>query len=74
MQKLKNAASYLEGKLLSFLGMQAPYLHTAWQAAFGALFAGLVTVKSSADVKATVMVAVATFLAALKAAYLNSRG
>lgn len=41
--------------------------HTFWQAAGGALVAGLVTVHSSADVKSVVMVAVAAGLAAVKA-------
>lgn len=74
MNKIKQALAYVEGKLLAFLRLQLPVLHTAWQAALGALVAGLVTVKSTADVKALVMVVVATFLAALKAAYLAKRG
>jgi hypothetical protein len=43
-------------------------IHTFWQAAGGALVAGLVTVKSTADVKLTVATAVAVGLAAVKAA------
>lgn len=41
--------------------------HTFWQAAAGVLFAGLVTVHSSADAKRVIAVAVATGLAAVKA-------
>jgi len=69
--KVKQALAYLESKLYKLLSAQAPVLHTAWQAALGALVAGLWTVRSTADVKALVMVVVATFLAALKAAYLK---
>ena len=43
-------------------------IHTFWQAAGGALVAGLVTVRSTADVKLTVATAVAVGLAAVKAA------
>jgi hypothetical protein len=41
--------------------------HTFWQAAVGALVAGLVTVHSTSDVKAVVMVAVTAGMAAVKA-------
>jgi hypothetical protein len=47
-------------------------IHTFWQAAGGALFAGLITAKSTADVKLAVGTAVAVGLAAAKAALTNS--
>lgn len=46
-------------------------VHTFWQAAGGALVAGLLTAKSTSDVKLTVATAVAVGLAALKAALLS---
>lgn len=72
MNTLKQWLLAIDRVLYALLAKQSPVLHTAWQAAAGALVAGLVTVRSTADVKALVMVVVATFLAALKAAYLKS--
>lgn len=74
MNRVKQTLLYLESRLMAFLSLQTPALHTAWQAALGALVAGLWTVKSTNDVKALVMVVVATFLASLKATYLKYRG
>jgi hypothetical protein len=45
-------------------------LHTAWQAAGGVLIAHLLVAHSTQDVKASVAVALAAGLAALKAAIL----
>jgi len=73
MNKVKQVLATLEAYLFKFLDAQLPVLHTAWQAAVGVLLAGLVVSRSSADVKLAVGAAVATFLAALKAAYLNYR-
>jgi hypothetical protein len=73
MQKLKALLDYAEGRLLAFLKLQLPVLHTAWQGAFGVLVAGLLASKSSSDAKLALAAALATFLAALKAAYLSYR-
>lgn len=74
MEKLKGLVDRLEGLVYKFLDAQLPVVHTAWQAAFGVLVAGLLASRSSADAKLAVGAAVAVFLAALKAAYLNYRG
>lgn len=71
MKKIKDALAYLEGKLFNFLDAQMPVVHTAWQAAFGVLIAGLLASKSSTDVKLAAGAAAAVFLATLKAAYLK---
>lgn len=47
--------------------------HTFWQAALGALLAGLVVAKSSHDVKLAVGAAFATGLAAVKALYVANK-
>lgn len=73
MEKLKHILALAEAKFYTVLSAQMPVLHTAWQAAFGVLVAGLVASRSSADVKLAVGAAVATFLAALKASYLKVR-
>jgi hypothetical protein len=73
MEKIKHVLAFCEGKVLDFLELQLPVLHTAWQAALGVLVAGLVMSRSSADAKLAVGAAVATFAAALKAAYLSAR-
>lgn len=74
MEKLKQLLTEAEMRLHAFLSTQVPVLHTAWQAALGVLVAGLLASKSSADVKLAVAAALATGLAALKAAYLRQRG
>ena len=73
MQRLNKVALWLEDKLYAALSAQMPVVHTAWQAAAGVLVAGLFTVKSTQDAKLLVAAVVATFLAALKAAYLKAR-
>ena len=73
MERLKTLASKAEAALFTFLDAQVPVLHTAIQAALGVLVSGLLLSKSSADIKLAVGAAVATFLAALKAAYLKKR-
>jgi uncharacterized membrane protein YebE (DUF533 family) len=61
--------SKLKGFLKSVLASEAVrrVLHTFWQAAGGALVAGLLAAKSTSDVKLTVATAVAVGLAAVKA-------
>jgi len=60
--------NFLKAKLVVLWnGEGRKVFHTFWQAAIGALVAGLLAAKSTNDVKATVMVAVATGLAAVKA-------
>lgn len=52
-------------------------VHTFWQAAAGALIAGLTVAQSTSDVKLTVATAVAVGLAAVKGlvlSWLNARG
>lgn len=61
MQKVKDLAY----KLWNSEGRKV--FHTFWQAAAGALVSGLFAAKSTQDVKAVVMVAVAAGLAAVKA-------
>lgn len=48
-------------------------VHTAWQATAGALVAGLLVARSTADVKLAVASAVAVGLAAAKSAVLAKR-
>lgn len=58
---------FVKSKLKQFVLAEMPVVHTAWEVALPALFAGLVTVRSTADVKALVVTVGAIFLAALKA-------
>lgn len=51
----------------------ARVIHTFWQAAGGALLAGLLAAHSSHDVKLALTAAFATGLAALKAVYLSRK-
>jgi len=74
MERLKTLARKAEAALFTFLDAQIPVVHTAWQVTAGVLVTGLFAIHSSADVKALETTVIATFLAALKAAYLKQRG
>jgi len=59
---------FAKSKIRQFVLAEKPVLHTAWEVALPTLFAGLVTVRSTADVKALVIAVGTVFLASLKAA------
>lgn len=65
---MQKAKLFIGSKVKQFVLAERPVLHTAWQAGLGVLAAGLVTVRSTADVKALVVLAVTVTAAAAKAA------